>query len=68
MTFGQVTCMILGHKRGKFAYQGVVQDGHRVKTYRCPRCGGEWRRKVRAEPDAILSAPSDGSPHFQELA
>lgn len=47
MNVARIFCAFQGHKRGKFQYQGVLFEGNRLKTYKCPRCGEEWTRKVK---------------------
>lgn len=53
-------CWLLGHKRGTFVRSTIDQ-----RFYQCPRCGRQTKYK---EKSALASAPTDGSPHFQELA
>jgi hypothetical protein len=57
---GRIVCLFKGHRRGKFAHQGIVIDGARLRTYRCERCGAEWRRKIKAQ-DQNNGTPGDES-------
>ena len=49
---GKLLCFALGkHKRGRLVEPALLLAGAAGKehTYRCPRCGAQWSRKVRGK-------------------
>lgn len=54
--FGRLLCWAFGHRRGKRVFIAPSEYGspppEGYALMRCPRCGAQWTRKVKAKAGA----------------